>query len=213
MKFSIYIKNHNLKKIENTISMLLENYSQKSMEAGLDEAGRGCGSGPVVAAAVILPNGFTHPKLKDSKKMTEKSKREVFDYIKDNAISWSVGIASPKEIDEINILQATMLAMHRAIDGLNVSPDYLIIDGNYFNKYKDIEYSTIVKGDGKYMSIAAASVLAKVTRDDIMIELSKQYPNYDWENNMGYLTKKHLQGIKEFGTCEHHRMSFSFRLD
>jgi len=191
--------------------MLSENYSGKLLECGLDEAGRGCGAGPVVAAAVILPKGFYHSKLRDSKKMNEKSKREVFDYIKENAITYSVGMSTPQEIDKINILQATMLAMHRAVDGLNVKPEYLIIDGNYFNKYNDIEYSTVVKGDDKFMSIAAASVLAKVTRDDIMIELSKEYPQYDWVNNMGYLTKKHLESVKEFGLCEHHRKSYNFK--
>ncbi len=191
--------------------MLSENYSGKLLECGLDEAGRGCGAGPVVAAAVILPKGFYHSKLRDSKKMNEKSKREVFDYIKENAISYSVCISTPQEIDKINILQATMLAMHRAVDGLNVKPEYLIIDGNYFNKYKDIDHSTIVKGDDKFMSIAAASVLAKVTRDDIMLKLSKDYPQYDWENNMGYLTKKHLESVKEFGLCEHHRKSYNFK--
>lgn len=193
--------------------MLSENYSGKVLECGLDEAGRGCGAGPVVAAAVILPKGFYHAKLKDSKKMTESQKREVFKYIIENAISYNVAISTPEEIDNINILQATMLAMHRAVDGLNVVPEYLIIDGNYFNRYRNIEHSTVVKGDDKFMSIAAASVLAKVTRDDIMIKLSKDYPQYDWENNMGYLTKKHLQSIKENGLCDHHRKSYRFKLD
>jgi ribonuclease HII len=193
--------------------MLNENYSGKVLECGLDEAGRGCGAGPVVAAAVILPKGFYHSKLKDSKKMTESQKREVFQYIKEHAISYSVAVSTPQEIDNINILQATMLAMHRAVDGLNVKPEYLIIDGNYFNKYKDIEHSTVVKGDDKFMSIAAASVLAKVTRDDIMIELSKEYPQYDWQNNMGYLTKKHLESVKIFCLFDHHRKSYRFKCD
>jgi ribonuclease HII len=192
--------------------MLKNKFSEYELECGLDEAGRGCGSGPVVAAAVILNNDFYHEKLKDSKKMTEKSKREVFEYIKKNCVSYSVGIATPSEIDEINILQATMLAMHRAISNLDTNPEYLIIDGNYFNQYRNIPHTTIVKGDSKYMSIAAASVIAKVTRDDIMINLHNQFPEYCWKNNMGYLTKAHLEAIKEFGLCEHHRKSFTFKI-
>lgn len=191
--------------------MLNENYSGLILECGVDEAGRGCGAGPVVAAAVILPRGFQHNKLKDSKKMSEKNKREVFDYIKENAICYGIGIATPEEIDSVNILQATMLAMHRAIESLSTKPEYLIIDGNYFNKFSDIPHSTIVKGDDKFISIAAASVLAKVTRDDIMISLSNEYPEYDWKNNMGYLTKKHLESVKKFGLCEHHRKSYTFK--
>jgi ribonuclease HII len=188
---------------------MINKYSKFQLECGVDEAGRGCGSGPVVAGAVILPEDFYHPKLKDSKKMTLKQRLEVFDYIKENAIAWSFGIASPEEIDKFNILKATMLAMYRAIDSLNSRPDYLIIDGNYFDNKIGIDYSTIIKGDSKYSSIAAASVIAKVTRDNIMIDLDSKFPQYDWKNNMGYLTKKHMDSIKEFGICEHHRKSFN----
>jgi ribonuclease HII len=192
--------------------MLNNNYSGFKLECGIDEAGRGCGSGPVVASAVIIDSNFYHPKLNDSKKMSKKTRLEVFDFIKENSISWSVGIATPKEIDELNILQATMLAMHRAIENLKIKPEYLIIDGNYFKNKTDIDYSTIVKGDSKFTSISAASVIAKVTRDNIMTELHNDYPHYDWLSNMGYLTKKHLDGIREFGICEHHRKSFNFKL-
>jgi ribonuclease HII len=192
--------------------MLNNNYSGFKLECGIDEAGRGCGSGPVVASAVIIDSNFYHPKLNDSKKMSKKTRLEVFDFIKENSISWSVGIATPKEIDELNILQATMLAMHRAIENLKIKPEYLIIDGNYFKNKTDIDYSTIVKGDSKFTSISAASVIAKVTRDNIMTELHNDYPHYDWLSNMGYLTKKHLDGIREFGICEHHRKTFNFKL-
>jgi ribonuclease HII len=192
--------------------MLNNNYSGFKLECGIDEAGRGCGSGPVVASAVIIDSNFYHPKLNDSKKMSKKTRIEVFDFIKENSISWSVGIATPKEIDELNILQATMLAMHRAIENLKIKPEYLIIDGNYFKNKTDIDYSTIVKGDSKFTSISAASVIAKVTRDNIMTELHNDYPHYDWLSNMGYLTKKHLDGIREFGICEHHRKTFNFKL-
>jgi ribonuclease HII len=192
--------------------MLNNNYSGFKLECGIDEAGRGCGSGPVVASAVIIDSNFYHPKLNDSKKMSKKTRIEVFDFIKENSISWSVGISTPKEIDELNILQATMLAMHRAIENLKIKPEYLIIDGNYFKNKTDIDYSTIVKGDSKFTSISAASVIAKVTRDNIMTELHNDYPHYDWLSNMGYLTKKHLDGIREFGICEHHRKTFNFKL-
>lgn len=188
---------------------MLNKYSKFRLECGVDEAGRGCGSGPVVAGAVILPEDFYHPKLKDSKKMTLKQRLEVFDYIKENSIAWSFGVSSPQEIDKLNILKATMLAMHRAIESLKINPDYLIIDGNYFDNKIGIEHSTIVKGDSKYSSIAAASVIAKVTRDNIMTKLDSEFPQYDWKNNMGYLTKKHMDSIKEFGICEHHRKSFN----
>lgn len=189
--------------------MLQNRFSKFQLECGVDEAGRGCGSGPVVAGAVILKEDFYHPKLNDSKKMTQKQRIEVFEYIKENSICWSFGIASPEEIDKMNILKATMLAMHRAIGKLKIKPEYLIIDGNYFNNSTDLEFSTIIKGDSKYSSIAAASVIAKVTRDNIMIDLDSTYPQYDWKNNMGYLTKKHMDSIKEFGICEHHRKTFN----
>jgi ribonuclease HII len=191
--------------------MLDNNHSGFKLECGIDEAGRGCGSGPVVVGAVILNDNFYHPKLNDSKKMSKRSRDEVFDYIKENSI-WSVGISTPEEIDKLNILQATMLAMHRAIENLQIKPEYLIIDGNYFNNKTGIQYSTIIKGDSKFTSISAASVIAKVTRDNIMTELHNDYPHYDWSSNMGYLTKKHIDGIREFGICEHHRKSFNFKI-
>lgn len=192
--------------------MLSEKFSSYRLECGLDEAGRGCGSGPVVAGAVILKDGFYHAKLKDSKKMTQRQKLEVFEYIKENSISWSFGLASPSEIDELNILGATMIAMHRAVSGLNIKPEYLIIDGNYFKNNTGIESSTIVKGDSKYQSIAAASVIAKVIRDNIMLELHKDFPQYGWDSNMGYLTKFHLEAVKQWGLCEHHRKTFTFKI-
>lgn len=192
--------------------MLVNKFSNFNLECGVDEAGRGCGSGPVVAGAVILKDDFYHSKLKDSKKMTERQKQEVFEYIKENSIAWSFGISSPEEIDKLNILGATMLAMHRAISGLSIKPEFLVIDGNYFKNNTGIPSETIVKGDSKYQSIAAASVIAKVTRDNIMSELHKSFPQYGWNTNMGYLTKTHLEAVKEFGLCEHHRKSFTFNV-
>lgn len=191
---------------------MLKTYSNLTHECGVDEAGRGCGSGPVVAGAVILPQDFTHSKLRDSKKMTKLQREEVFQYIKEKSIAWSFGISSPGEIDQYNILKATMMAMNRAISSLKIKPDYLIIDGNQFTNETDINYSTIVKGDSKYISIAAASVIAKVTRDNIMQELHNNYPQYGWKNNMGYLTKEHLEAVKIHGLCEHHRKTFTFKI-
>jgi len=191
---------------------MLITYSNLTHECGVDEAGRGCGSGPVVAGAVILPRDFTHSKLRDSKKMTKLQREEVFQYIKEKSIAWSFGISSPGEIDQYNILKATMMAMNRAISSLKIKPDYLIIDGNQFTNETDINYSTIVKGDSKYISIAAASVIAKVTRDNIMQELHNNYPQYGWKNNMGYLTKEHLEAVKIHGLCEHHRKTFTFKI-
>lgn len=187
-------------------------YSNLALECGVDEAGRGCGSGPVVAGAVILPQDFTHSKLRDSKKMTKLQREEVFQYIKEKSISWSYGISSPQEIDQYNILKATMMAMNRAISSLKIKPEYLIIDGNQFTNETDINYSTIVKGDSKFLSIAAASVIAKVTRDKIMQDLHNNYPQYGWKSNMGYLTKEHLEAVKEHGLCEHHRKTFTFKI-
>ncbi len=187
---------------------LLNTYSGVLLEAGTDEAGRGCLSGPVVAAAVILPEDFEHPLLNDSKKLTEKQREEVRPYIEEHALAFGVGIVDEKGIDEINILQASILAMHKSIDALKVVPEYIIVDGNKFNPYKEITHTTVIKGDGKYKSIAAASVLAKTYRDAIMEDLHKEYNMYGWNQNKGYPTKKHRAAIKEHGSCKYHRKSF-----
>ena len=181
---------------------------QKFIEAGCDEAGRGCLAGPVVAAAVILPKGFSNPLLDDSKKLSLKQRLELQIFIKEKARAWGVGICSPEEIDEINILNASFLAMHKAIDQLGIEPGFLAIDGNRFNPYKNIAYSCQVKGDGRFMNIAAASILAKTHRDEIMEKLAIEYPHYAWERNMGYPTKAHRQGIIEKGLSPRHRKSF-----
>lgn len=183
-------------------------YKEEAIEAGCDEAGRGCLAGPVVAAAVILPRDFTHSVLNDSKKITEKKRYELRSVIEESAIAFAVGIIDNKEIDEINILKASIMAMHKSLDQLNIRPEHIIIDGNKFIKYQNIPHQTIVKGDSKYYSIAAASILAKTYRDDIMNELDQKYPEYGWKQNKGYPTKKHRQAIKEFGTTPFHRMSF-----
>ncbi|MFV0364947.1 MAG: ribonuclease HII [Mangrovibacterium sp.] len=178
------------------------------LEAGCDEAGRGCLSGPVVAAAVILPADFHNEQLNDSKKLTEKQRYALRPIIEAQALSYAVGMVSHTEIDEINILNASFLAMHRAIDALKLTPEHLLIDGNRFNPYPNIEHTTVVKGDGKFLSIAAASVLAKCHRDDLMNELAVEFPMYDWQNNKGYPTKKHREAIVKHGACNYHRMSF-----
>lgn len=183
-------------------------YSNRELEAGTDEAGRGCLSGPVVAAAVVLPDDFSHPLLNDSKKLTEKQRASLRPYIEAHALAFGVGIVDEKEIDEINILQASLLAMHKSIDALSVVPDFIIVDGNKFNPYKDIAHQTIVKGDAKFMSIAAASVLAKTYRDDIMDSLHEEYSCYNWKKNKGYPTKEHRAAIQEHGSCCYHRQSF-----
>lgn len=189
--------------------MLLPYYKENQIEAGCDEAGRGCLAGPVFAAAVILPVDFCNDLLNDSKQLTEKQRYMLRPIIEEQAIAWAVGIVSAKEIDKINILNASFLAMHRAVDQLIVRPDFLIIDGNRFRPYDKIPHQCIVKGDGKYMSIAAASVLAKTYRDDYMNSIDKDYPMYLWKQNKGYPTKAHRDAIKSFGPCEHHRMSFT----
>ncbi len=189
--------------------MLLPYYKENQIEAGCDEAGRGCLAGPVFAAAVILPVDFSNDLLNDSKQLTEKQRYLLRPIIEEQAIAWAVGIVSAKEIDKINILNASFLAMHRAVDQLTVRPDFLIIDGNRFRPYDKIPHQCIVKGDGKYMSIAAASVLAKTYRDDYMNSIDKDYPMYLWKQNKGYPTKAHRDAIKSFGPCEHHRMSFT----
>ncbi len=189
--------------------MLLPSFQNELIEAGCDEAGRGCYAGPVFAAAVILPKKFHHPLLNDSKQVTKKDRDILRKIIEEQAISFAVGIVSNIEIDEINILKASFKAMHLAIDKLTVTPQLLAIDGNRFTPYKNIAYQCIIKGDGKYANIAAASILAKTYRDDYMQKLHQQFSMYDWQNNKGYGTLKHRKAIAEYGLCEHHRMSFN----
>ncbi len=183
-------------------------FNKKAIEAGCDEAGRGCLAGPVFAAAVILPKDFKNPLLTDSKLLTEKQRDLLRPIVEKEAIAWAVGQVSPKEIDEINILNASFLAMHRAIDQLDTRPESLLIDGNRFNAYQFIPHTCIVKGDSKYMSIAAASILAKTYRDEYMYGIAKKHPGYSWLSNKGYPTKAHRKAIAELGTTKHHRMSF-----
>lgn len=178
------------------------------LEAGLDEVGRGSLAGPVVAAAVILPYDYYHPKLNDSKKMTPKNRQIVYEDLIKNAESYCISFVSESHIDEINIENASMLAMHRAIDGLDRTPDVLMVDGNKFKKYNNIEHHCIVKGDSKIISIAAASVLAKVRRDEYMVNLSKHFTDYKWDSNKGYGTKEHMSAITKYGINEHHRKTF-----
>lgn len=189
--------------------MLLPNYSGNILEAGVDEAGRGCLAGPVVAAAVILPPDYRHELLNDSKQLNRKQREAIREDILRDAVSWGIGEATPAEIDSINILQATFLAMHRAIEKLTPQPEYLIIDGNRFKTYKDMPSNCIVKGDGKYLSIAAASILAKTYRDDQMTLLCQQHTPYGWSRNAGYPTPQHRKAIAEHGPTVHHRMSFA----
>lgn len=192
---------------------LLSNYSSYTNEAGIDEAGRGCLAGPVVAAAVILPPDYTHSLLNDSKKLNHRQRVLLREDIVRDAIAWAIGEASPAEIDQINILQATYLAMHRAIEGLGMQPGYLIVDGNRFKPYKPVPHTCIVKGDGKYLSIAAASVLAKTHRDERMGELAKEYDGYGWDRNAGYPTKEHRSAIARLGATAHHRQTFKLLPD
>ncbi|MES2396811.1 MAG: ribonuclease HII [Bacteroidota bacterium] len=188
--------------------MLKKYFDKLLIEAGCDEAGRGCLAGPVYAAAVIFPKKFKNSLIDDSKKLNDSERKLLRVIIEQEAVSWAVGIATVEEIDEINILNASFLAMHRAIDGLKTTPQSLLIDGNRFNKYKKIPHTCIIEGDGKYMSIAAASILAKTYRDDYMDELHNQFPIYDWLNNKAYATPKHREAIKEYGITDHHRKSF-----
>jgi ribonuclease HII len=183
------------------------------IEAGCDEAGRGCLAGAVFAAAVILPPNFEHKWLNDSKKMTERRRKLLRAIIEEQAVAWAVATATPREIEEINILNASILAMHRAVDALSVRPEHLLIDGNRFHAYPNIEHSCLVKGDQRYLSIAAASVLAKTHRDEYMLQLDAQYPAYDWKGNKGYPTKKHRQAVVDKGACIYHRCSFSYKTD
>lgn len=189
--------------------MLASHYYEGLIEAGCDEAGRGCLAGSVYAAAVILPDGYENPLLNDSKQLTEKRRYELREIIQRDAVAWAVGIVTPEEIDRINILNASILAMHRALDQLKVRPEAIIVDGNRFKKYQDLPHTTIVKGDGKYLAIAAASILAKTYRDDYMNGLAEEYPQYDWQKNKGYPTKKHREAIRQHGTTPYHRMSYN----
>ena len=191
--------------------MLASHYYTDLVEAGVDEAGRGCLAGPVFAAAVILPDDYEHPLLNDSKQLTDRQRRQLREVIERDAVAWAVGTASPKEIDSINILNASILAMHRALDAVASvrKPEAVIVDGNRFKPWGNLPYTTIVKGDGKYMAIAAASILAKTYRDDQMIALAQEYPGYGWEQNKGYPTRQHRDAIRQFGLTPYHRLSFT----
>lgn len=189
--------------------MLKPYLNPDKIEAGCDEAGRGCLAGPVFAAAVILPEGFSNELLNDSKKLTELQRYKLREVIEREAAAWAVGIVTAEEIDEINILRASILAMKRAVEQLKITPEHLLIDGNRFTPYKNIPYTTVVKGDATYMSIAAASILAKTYRDDYMQKIAEEYPAYDWKNNKGYPTAKHRAAIKAHGATPHHRMTFN----
>ena len=189
--------------------MLASHYYEGKIEAGCDEAGRGCLAGSVYAAAVILPDGYQNELLNDSKQLSEKKRYQLREIIERDAVAWAVGIVTPDEIDQINILNASILAMHRALDQLKVRPEAIIVDGNRFKPYQDLPHTTIVKGDGKYLAIAAASILAKTYRDDYMNQLAEEYPQYDWLSNKGYPTKKHREAIKQFGITPYHRRSYN----
>ena len=206
--------------------MLASHYYQGKIEAGCDEAGRGCLAGSVYAAAVILPEDYQNELLNDSKQLTEKKRYQLREIIQRDAVAWAVGIVTPEEIDKINILNASILAMHRALDQLKVRPEAIIVDGNRFKPYyqrdaitlnsqlstlnsQPIPHTTIVKGDGKYLSIAAASILAKTYRDDYMNQLAEEYPQYDWLSNKGYPTKKHRDAIRQYGITPYHRKSYN----
>ena len=189
--------------------MLASHYYEGKIEAGCDEAGRGCLAGSVYAAAVILPEGYQNELLNDSKQLSEKKRYQLREIIERDAVAWAVGIVTPEEIDQINILNASILAMHRALDQLKVRPEAIIVDGNRFKPYKKLPHTTIVKGDGKYLAIAAASILAKTYRDDYMNQLAEEYPQYDWLSNKGYPTKKHREAIKQFGITPYHRKSYN----
>ena len=190
---------------------LLTHYSDK-IEAGCDEAGRGCLAGPVVAAAVILNKDVDYPELNDSKQLTEKKRMQLRELVMKEALSYGIGIVTAQEIDEINILNASFLAMHRALDQLKVRPELLLIDGNRFNPYKKVKHVCIVGGDAKYQSIAAASILAKTTRDMMMVEYGEQYPVYNWKKNKGHPTPEHKQAIADHGTTPLHRMTFNMAI-
>lgn len=188
--------------------MLQAYHTAHCIEAGCDEAGRGCLAGPVFAAAVVLPEGWTHPLLNDSKQLSERQRNALRPIIEAEAVAWAVAEVSAEEIDHINILRASILAMHRALDGLGVRPEHIIVDGNRFMPYGDTPHHTIVKGDATYLSIAAASVLAKTHRDACMRQLAEAFPHYGWEHNAGYPTREHRNAIAQHGPTPHHRMSF-----
>lgn len=189
--------------------MLKSAYYINKVEAGCDEAGRGCLAGSVFAAAVILPPDYENELLNDSKQLSEKKRYLLRSMIEKDALAWAVGVVTAAEIDKINILNASILAMHRALDALSVRPEAIIVDGNRFKPYHDVPHTTIVKGDGKYLSIAAASILAKTYRDDYMKAIAEEFPQYDWRSNKGYPTKKHRAAIKEYGISPYHRKSFT----
>ncbi len=189
--------------------MLKLSYQDLYIEAGCDEAGRGCLAGPVFAAAVILPKDFNHPLLNDSKQVSENDRNELKTYIEEHALSFAIGICTEKEIDEINILNASFEAMHRAINQLNIKPELLLIDGNRFKKHNEIPHNCIIKGDAKFMNIAAASILAKTYRDEYMQMIDAEFPAYNWKQNKGYPTKSHRDAILKFGHCKYHRQSFT----
>lgn len=189
--------------------MLKNYYEQGRVEAGCDEAGCGCLAGSVYAAAVILPPDYHNERLNDSKKLTARQRYALRQDIERDAVAWAVGVVTPQEIDQINILNASILAMHRALDQLQVRPEAIIVDGNRFKPYRDLPHTTIVKGDGKYLSIAAASILAKTYRDDEMVRLAQEYPDYDWQHNMGYPTRKHREAIRQHGITPYHRRTFN----
>ena len=189
--------------------MLLPHFYSGKTEAGCDEAGRGCLAGSVFAGAVIFPPDYHNADLNDSKKLTEKRRYQLREMIQRDALSWAVGVVTPEEIDRINILNASILAMHRALDGLKVRPEAVIVDGNRFKPYGELPYTTIVKGDGKYLSIAAASILAKTYRDDYMLQLAEEYPMYDWAGNKRYPTPKHRDAIRQYGITRYHRRTFN----
>jgi ribonuclease HII len=188
--------------------MLASFYNKNLLEAGCDEAGRGCLAGPVVAAAVILPHDYENHLLNDSKKMSALAREKLRPEIEQEAIAWAIAFVDNNEIDDINILNASFLAMHKAVDQLDQRPELLLIDGNRFNPYPGIDHECFVKGDGRFMPIAAASILAKTARDEYMTKLAAEYPGYGWENNMGYPTKEHREGIKKLGVTSFHRKSF-----
>lgn len=189
--------------------MLKNYYEQGRVEAGCDEAGRGCLAGSVYAAAVILPPDYHNERLNDSKKLTARQRYALRQDIERDTVAWAVGVVTPQEIDQINILNASILAMHRALDQLQLRPEAIIVDGNRFKPYRDLPHTTIVKGDGKYLSIAAASILAKTYRDDEMVRLAQEYPDYDWQHNMGYPTRKHREAIRQHGVTPYHRRTFN----
>jgi ribonuclease HII len=189
-------------------SELLACLKKGRIEAGCDEAGRGCLAGPVMAAAVILPEGFSHNLLDDSKKLSEKKRLILREVIEHNSLAWAVAAIPPSVIDEVNILNASIMAMHKAIGKLGVKPDFLLIDGHKFHPYPEVDHSCQIRGDGRFASIAAASVLAKTWRDEYMLKIDREYPHYDWKNNKGYPTAKHREGILERGISPYHRKSF-----